>query len=49
MDNRKRISPVGFISKYFLEGLFVLLPLTITATTVVWLTSFSADSSDRKR
>lgn len=40
MDKKKTSSSLGFITRYFLEGLFVLLPLTITVATVVWLTSF---------
>lgn len=31
-------SPVSFIFKYFIEGIFALLPLTLTIIVIVWLT-----------
>ena len=41
MTNTKRKkSAVSLIVKYFVEGLFFLLPLTLTTVTVVWLVDF---------
>lgn len=39
MDNRNMKKVPGYIVKYFLEGLFILLPLTITISAIAWLVS----------
>ena len=40
MDQKNKKGSIGFISRYLLEGLLALLPLTITIVFLVWITNF---------
>lgn len=40
MDQKKKNGLIGFISRYFIEGLLALLPLVITIVFLVWITNF---------
>lgn len=40
MDQKRKKGSIGFISRYFIEGLLALLPLVITIVFLVWITNF---------
>ena len=40
MTMQKQSSPLGFITRYFLQGLFVLLPIAITIAVLIWIAKF---------
>jgi uncharacterized membrane protein len=39
-NTKKKNAPLSPVVRYFLQGLFFLLPLTLTIVTVVWLVDF---------